>query len=167
MTKAGLLLLAAASALALPGCDRAERHDSTEAAQANAAADEQAIRGHIDRWLQLIRAKDAAGIAAFYTEDGVLMPPNMPIATGRPAVQQVWGSMMQTPGFDLTFAPEQITFSKAGDMAIDRGTYRFSATPEGRPFSETGKYLVVWRKVGNEWKVAADIFNSDGPAAGG
>jgi ketosteroid isomerase-like protein len=23
----------------------------------------------------------------------------------------------------------------------------------------TGKYLVVWEKVGNEWKLAADIWN--------
>jgi len=26
---------------------------------------------------------------------------------------------------------------------------------------------VVWRKIGNEWKAAADIFNSDGPPAAG
>jgi hypothetical protein len=25
---------------------------------------------------------------------------------------------------------------------------------------------VVWRKVGGEWKAAADIFNSDLPAGG-
>ena len=32
---------------------------------------------------------------------------------------------------------------------------------------DVGKYVVVWRKVGDEWKAAADIFNSDKPAAGG
>jgi hypothetical protein len=28
---------------------------------------------------------------------------------------------------------------------------------------DRGKYVVVWRKVRGDWKVAADIFNSDGP----
>ena len=33
--------------------------------------------------------------------------------------------------------------------------------------TDTGKYVVVWRKIGSEWKAAADIFNSDLPASGG
>ena len=75
--------------------------------------------------------------------------------------------MMQTPGFDLTFAPEQIVVSASGDMALDRGTYRLAVAPGGTPQTDTGKYVVVWRKIGNEWKAAADIFNSDGPPAAG
>jgi ketosteroid isomerase-like protein len=30
----------------------------------------------------------------------------------------------------------------------------------GRASQEvTGKYLVVWEKIGNDWKLAADIWN--------
>ncbi len=75
--------------------------------------------------------------------------------------------MMQTPGFDLTFVPEQIIVSSSGDMALDRGTYRLAVAPNGTAQTDTGKYVVVWRKVGGEWKAAADIFNSDLPASGG
>ena len=76
-------------------------------------------------------------------------------------------SMMRTPGFDLTFVPEQIIVSSSGDMALDRGTYRLTIAPGGKAQVDTGKYVVVWRKIGGEWKVAADIFNSDLPASGG
>jgi hypothetical protein len=38
--------------------------------------------------------------------------------------------------------------------------------PKGKVLTDTGKYVVVWRKVGGEWKAAADIFNSDLPASG-
>ena len=167
MTKRTYLLILAASAALLPACDKAERRDAPEAAQANAAADEQAIRGNIERWLQLIQAKDSAGIAQFYTDDGVVMPPNEPIVTGREAITKFWQGMTAIPEATLTFQSERIEVSSAGDMALDRGTYRFAGKPGGQAVEETGKYLVVWKKVGPDWKVAADMFNSDAPAAGG
>jgi uncharacterized protein (TIGR02246 family) len=169
MTKSLLLLSVAAM---LTSCQAGEKpaKDAAEAigtAAVDTGADEQAIRGHVDRWLQLVKAKDAAGIAQLYAEDGAVMPPNAPIGKGRTAIQQTWASMMRTPGFDLTFVPEQIIVSSAGDMALDRGTYRLTIAPGGTTQTDTGKYVVVWRKVGGEWKAAADIFNSDLPASGG
>ena len=165
------LLLLSVAAL-LPACQAGEKSgnstaDVNAAAATNTGADEQAIRGQVDRWLQLVKAKDAASIAALYTEDGAVMPPNGPIGKGHAAIQQTWASMMQTPGFDLTFAPEQIIVSSSGDMALDRGTYKLAVSPKGAVQTDTGKYVVVWRKVGSEWKAAADIFNSDLPVSGG
>ena len=170
MTKT--LLLISVTVLMLPACQPGEKSgnntaEANIAASANTGADEQAIRVQVDRWLQLVKAKDAAAIAALYTEDGAVMPPNGPIGKGRAAIQQTWASMMGTPGFDLTFTPEQIIVSSSGDMALDRGTYSLKVTPHGTAQSDTGKYVVVWRKVGSEWKAAADIFNSDLPANGG
>ena len=52
-------------------------------------------------------------------------------------------------------------------MALDRGTYRLTVAPGGTEQTETGKYVVVWRKIGDEWKAAADIFNSDLPPPAG
>ena len=166
------LLLFSVTALLLPACQASEKsadHTSelNAAAAVNIGADEQAIRGLVDRWLQLVKTKDAAGIAALYTEDGAVMPPNASIGQGRAAIQRTWASMMQTPGFALTFAPEQIVVSASGDMALDRGTYSLTIAPDGTTQTDTGKYVVVWRKIGSEWKAAADIFNTDLPASGG
>jgi uncharacterized protein (TIGR02246 family) len=169
MTKS--LLLLSATALLLPACQAGEK-PTNDAAEVNSAAavdtgaDEQAIRGHVDRWQQLVKAKDAVAIAALYSEDGAVMPPNAPIGKGRAAIQETWASMMRTPGFDLTITPEQILVSSSGDMALDRGTYRLTVAPGGTTQTDTGKYVVVWRKMEGEWKAAADIFNSDLPASG-
>ena len=170
MTKT--LLLLSVTALLLPACQVSEKpaNDAAEvsaAAAVDTGADEQAIRGHVDHWHQLMKAKDAAGIAELYAEDGAVMPPNAPIGKGRAAIQQTWASMMRTPGFGLTIAPEQILVSSSGDMALDRGTYSLTIAPNGTAQTDTGKYVVVWRKIGGEWKAAADIFNSDLPASGG
>ena len=166
------LLLLSVTALLLPACQVGEK-PANDAAEVNSTAavdtgaDEQAIRGHVDHWLQLVKAKDAAGIAELYAEDGAVMPPNAPIGKGRAAIQQTWASMMGTPGFDLTIVPEQILVSSSGDMALDRGTYTLTIAPDGATQTDTGKYVVVWRTIGSEWKAAADIFNSDRPASGG
>jgi len=169
MTKS--LLLLSVAALLLPACQAGEKSASNTAEMNGTAldtgADEQAIRGQVDHWLQLVKDKDAAGIAALYAEDGAVMPPNGPIGKGRAAIEQTWASMMKTPGFDLTFVPEQIIVSSSGDMALDRGTYKLAVAPKGTAQTDAGKYVVVWRKVGSEWKAAADIFNSDLPASGG
>ncbi len=166
------LLLLCVTALLLPACQAGEKPANDAAAMNSAAdadtgADEQAIRGHVVRWQQLVEAKDAAAIAGLYTEDGAVMPPNAPIGKGRAAIQKTWASMMATPGFDLSIVPEQIIVSSSGDMALDRGTYGLTVTPGGSTQTDSGKYVVVWRKIGGEWKAAADIFNSDRPASGG
>ncbi len=170
MTKS--LVLLSIATLLLSACQAGEK-PANDAAEVNSAtavdtgADEQAIRGHVAHWLQLVKGKDAADIAELYAEDGAVMPPNAPISKGRAAIQQTWASMMRTPGFGLTFAPELIVVSSSGDMALDRGTYSLTIARDGITQTDTGKYVVVWRKIGREWKAAADILNSDLPASGG
>ena len=96
------LLLLSVTALLLPACQVGAKPDN-DAAEVNSTAagdtgaDEQAIRGNVERWLQLVKAKDAAGIAELYANDGAVMPPNAPIGKGRAAIQQTWASMIRTP----------------------------------------------------------------------
>ena len=167
--KAILLLFAS---VLLTACQASEKPASkadgaSSAAAVDIGAEERAIRGQVDRWHQLMKANDAAGIADLYTEDGAVMPPNAPIGKDRGAIEQIWTALLQTPGFELTIVPEQIVVASSGDMALDRGTYRLTVAPGGTEQTETGKYVVVWRKIGDEWKAAADIFNSDLPPPAG
>ena len=168
MARSMLLEALVCSSVLLSACsaNAPEKDGSDATTQAgDSARDDQAIRATNARWLELIRAKDAAAIAALYTEDGALMPPNAPMANSNQAIREGWQSMMQTPGFGLTFEPQTIVVSSSGDMALDRGTYELAMNPPDGPVRDSGKYVVVWRKVGDEWKVAADIFNSNQPVA--
>lgn len=159
------IALACTTAL-LVGCNPTSEVQPNQTAEVkSAAADEQAIRGANERWLQLIRSKDASGIGQLYAQDAVALPQNEKAAIGREAIGQWWGRQMQTPDYALTFGTDQLVFSTSGDMALDRGWYRFSAKGPKGPIKDTGKYVVVWRKIDGEWKVAADIYNTDLPAA--
>ena len=155
------LIAGVAGAIILAACSQpATNQQATEAAS---AAHEDAIRANVSNWLELIAKRDAAAIAQHYTEDGALMVPGAPIAEGRPAIEQAWRGLMETPGFGLTFEPTKIVVSRDGDMALDRGAYRFTSSGPDGPVTDTGKYVVVWRNIDGQWKAAADIFNSDGP----
>ena len=161
MINAKFLLIVAASATLLPACDKADRSAPTEAAQVNTAADEQAIRAVGRRWAELIRAKDANGIAQLYAADAMILPQGLQAFGGREAITRWWATDMATPGYDLRSQADQMIVSASGDLAVERGTYRYRATLAAGPVERRGKYVTVWRKADGDWKVAIDIYNLD------
>jgi uncharacterized protein (TIGR02246 family) len=135
----------------------------SSAQAADLAAEETAIRNLDNQWLEAVAAGDAASTAAFYAEDGQIMPTGSPAAQGREAVAAVWQSLMDLPDFSLIFAPTRIVIAESADVAWETGTYDLSFTSESGPVADHGKYVVTWTKVNGRWLVGADIFNSDGP----
>jgi uncharacterized protein (TIGR02246 family) len=135
----------------------------SSAEAADLAAEETAIRNLDAEWLEAVQAGDAAGAAAFYAEDGLIMPTGSPAAEGREAVAAVWQSLMDLPDFDIDFAPTRIVIAESADVAWEVGFYALSFTGDSGPVADRGKYVVTWQKVDGRWLVGADIFNSDGP----
>ena len=116
-------------------------------------------------WAAAAGKNDVDATVSFYADDGSVYPPNSPVATGKENVKKVWASWFGIPGFSLSWAPTGASVSKAGDLGWTAGTYQLSMNgPDGKPVSNKGKYVVVWKKVGGKWKVAHDIFNTDMPA---
>ena len=134
-------------------------------ARADMSADEQTIRALGQKWLAAVRAKDAVASAGFYASDGVMLNADAPIAQGSAAITAAWQRLLSMKNVSLTFASTQLTVSNSGDMAYDVGTYELSFDGDKGTMKDLGKYVTVWRKVGGEWKVAADIGNSDGAMA--
>lgn len=126
-------------------------------ARADPRAEIDAIRQLGTKWVDAIAAKDVEWIANLYDEDGRLMPPGAPAAEGREAIGAAWKGMVSAPGPALTFEPTQIHLAGSLDHAYEIGTWKIGD-------ADDGKYVVVWKKRGTEWKVVADIFNSNRPA---
>ncbi|MBC7790030.1 MAG: SgcJ/EcaC family oxidoreductase [Anaerolineae bacterium] len=126
--------------------------------------DQDAIRELDRRWNQQIAARNAGGVAELYADDGVAMAPNAPPAKGKAAITAANADMMRPENnLSLTFEPTEITVGSAGDVAYDIGTYRFGIDTPGGRITDNGKYITIWKKVDGQWKVAADMFNSDLP----
>ncbi|HEU4830468.1 MAG TPA: DUF4440 domain-containing protein [Gemmatimonadales bacterium] len=150
--------IALASAIA---CSSATTTAGTPAT--SRAGDEAAIRALDDSIVAAMQARDAAAVSAYYAPDAQLLPPNRRSAMGPQAIRAAWAGDFSLPNIDLTFEPRRIDVAASGDLASDIGTYRVSLDGPAGPVSDTGKYVVVWRKVNGEWKIAADMWNSDLP----
>jgi ketosteroid isomerase-like protein len=86
------------------------------------------------------------------------------MARGRAAFAEFWRGTLELPALDFRFEPQAIKVAEAGDLAYDIGTYSLGYGAAEDRVQDRGKYLVVWEKVGGEWKVMVDIDNSDLPA---
>ncbi len=126
-------------------------------------SEETAIRALDRRWEEAIVAKDLDGTLAPYADDAAFLAPNAAVSSGKPAIRSAWAEFFKSPGLSLTFGPITVRVSRAADMAYEIGTYTMSLDgPNGR-VEEQGKYVVVWTRMGSDWKVAADISNSSRP----
>jgi uncharacterized protein (TIGR02246 family) len=108
------------------------------------------------RFAELFNKGDAAGVAAMYTEDAVVLPPGAGIVRGRNDIQAFWNKASETLG-DVNLTTVDV--KPLGEMAA-RETGYFSLRTKTSPSQEvSGKYVVVWEKVATEWKLSADIWN--------
>ncbi|WBU64278.1 YybH family protein [Paracoccus aerodenitrificans] len=132
-----------------------------ETAAAEERTDAQAIQAIHEEWAELIAEKDSAAIGALYAEDAVLMAQGEVAVEGADAIEDRWARQLTLDSFDFSLTPQQLVVSSSGDLAHDRGSYDFAVTlPQGE-ITDTGKYVLIWQKIDGDWKVIADIFNSD------
>lgn len=152
--------LAAAPALALwaSACGQQVPTDTR-------AADESAIRQLDAQWSSTASANDLEGTVSYYSDDAVLLPPNAPIANGKPAIRAVWAGLL-LPGAKVSWEVTKVEVARSSDLAYLTGAYEVRL-PDPRPgVADKGKLLEVWKKQADgKWKVGADIFNSDLPVA--
>ncbi len=105
--------------------------------------DKAAIEATSQTFLKAAQASDWAGVAATYTEDAVLMPPNGPAVQGRDDIQAFWESFPPVADLDLA----NVEIAGRGDLAYVRGTYKLKIVLEGHdPVPDTGKYIEIRKK---------------------
>jgi len=114
-------------------------------------------------WPRLTVAGHADSIAEFYTQDAVIMPPNMAPTRGKEAIR-AWFAELNAVKPTLTLRADSVWAS--GRAAVEQGRWRFAwpaatARPPGVPAVDSGKYLVRWVNEGGKWLMAQDIWNSD------
>jgi uncharacterized protein (TIGR02246 family) len=152
-----LLLMTAAAALC--ACNMGNQPPAQPAVVADTrAADETSIRNIDAEWVKTVASKDAQQSSSYYADDGVLMAPGAPLATGKDEIQKTWAGMLATPGFSLTFAPAKVTVSRSGDLAYEVGDYEMTINDKkGKPQTVKAKYVVVWGKgADGKWKALVD-----------
>jgi uncharacterized protein (TIGR02246 family) len=108
------------------------------------------------KWIEFFNKGDFAGVASLYTTDATAFPPGSAMVRGDAAIGAMWKSIAEQVG-----DPKLTTLDvKPLGTAAAREIGTFSLKTKGsNPKEVTGKYVVVWEKIGNDWKLAADIWN--------
>jgi uncharacterized protein (TIGR02246 family) len=127
------------------------------------AADEAKIRAVDSAFVVAANAGDAEAVAAVYTEDGALLPPNLPPQKGRGAIKAFWGGFLDA--YTVRFELASDTVEGRGDLAYNQGRYRFTAVPkaQGAPgVADEGKFVEILRKQPDgSWKYVVDMYSSN------
>jgi len=146
------------------GCQQGEEVAEEGVAEVAGLTDEDvaAIKASTEENVQAVRSKDWAALAALYTDDAVVMPPNESIIRGRAAIQAWAETYPWVTEFNLTI--EEI--DGFGNLAYVRNASSTTMEPEGapEPIRSTGKGIEIRRKQQDgSWLIAIDIWNSDLP----
>ena len=121
-------------------------------------AEIQKIKANIKAFSQAYMNADYDNIANAYTVDGRILPPGPTIIEGREAIKARWIMPEGTRIVHHEVTPEEIRI--IGDYAYDVGYYEGKTQrQDGEEVSWRGKYLIVWKKVENDWKIHIDAWN--------
>lgn len=129
------------------------------------ATAEAAIRVADASWSKTAESKNLDAMVAYYTDDAIGLPPNMPTTMGKEATRKVLADMFAAPGFSLSWKVTKAGAAKSGETGWTVGTYELTVNDaKGKPTSDHGKYVTIWKKEADgSWKVAVDGFSSDLP----
>ncbi len=105
-------------------------------------------------FIQDLLRGDAKAVAERYTTDAAVFPPGAPVARGSAAIEAFWAASITAGVEDIELRTGAV--ESAGDLAFEDGV--LAITDADSKTSEQ-RYVVVWKRVGTEWKLHRDIWN--------
>jgi uncharacterized protein (TIGR02246 family) len=130
-------------------------------ASAAMALDRAELQKMTDRYVSALEKGDAATFVSQYKDDAVVLPPDAQMLNGKTEIEKFWKDAAEG------VSDVKITVTEVKPLgpttARDIGTFSFK-TKAQPPQNVTGKYVVIWEKVGNDWKNTTDIWNMNPPS---
>ncbi|MBK8349383.1 MAG: nuclear transport factor 2 family protein [Saprospiraceae bacterium] len=92
-----------------------------------------------------------------YTSDGVIYPPGAPPIMGRNAIATFWRTVSTRGMHSLQLHLVDLILS--GDLLMANGKY--TMRNKQNEILDLGKFMAIYRKEKNEWRLQTDMFNSN------
>ena len=140
------------------GCQKGEEVDEKPIVDVEAKTEALRTLREADKlWSQSTPDLDA--FMSFIADDVAWFPPNTssPII-GKNEVRSYFEPIFKEPGFLLTWTPNRIDVSDAGDMGYVYGSYKVTQRDSSdRLVEEIRPYVTFWKKQSSgEWKVVLE-----------
>ena len=108
-------------------------------------------------WEQAFTRHDLPACLALFTDDAEILPQHGPKVKGAKEIEAyLQDSMNKRVSYDTDTEMSIVR----DDLAVEQGRYVVRNVRRGLDV-EAGKYLHVWRRVGNDWKLYRMIYNTD------
>jgi ketosteroid isomerase-like protein len=133
--------------------------DCTKNVGSIASAEKEKILATAKNFSKAYMDGDLDAMVNAYTEDGKIFPDNTSIIEGSEALGKYWQLPEGVTVLHHALQPKEINV--IGKVAYDYGYYEGKTkNGDGNSNEWKGKYVVIWKKVGNDWKMYLDIWNS-------
>lgn len=118
---------------------------------------EASIKQSNQRYMKAFKASDSLEIANCFAKEGKLMISDTPAIEGRDEIMKYFSAMMRNGVTSFEIKSNKIS----GDSSLlaEEGTYEI-ADNKGRKVDK-GKYIVLWKPEGGNWKMYRDMYTSD------
>lgn len=119
-----------------------------------------AVRAADAAWLRAANARDYEAMAAVYSGDAKVMPPEHASVSGHVDIAAFWKAALKPVG------KVELRYSEThgmGAYAFRTGTFTMRGSKGG--VLQTGKFVEVWHRGPAGWKLYRDIFNSNPSSA--
>lgn len=110
-------------------------------------------------WADALNNQDLDALMAMYTEDAVSMANNSPMMVGKDAIRKEQEKEFANQPEGMTYSFETLDVYGSTDMVTETGQSTYKDA-NGKVLGK-GKYMVVWKKQGEEYLCIREIYNND------
>ncbi len=114
------------------------------------------IRTLAEQFESVFKQGNAARIADFYSDNGMLLPAGSDFIQGRTAIKTYWQQAIDMGIKNIKL--ELVELEQHDNTAIEISKYTLS--DEDDQIIDQGKGMVIWKCEAGHWKMHRDIWNS-------
>ena len=114
-------------------------------------------KGHA-QWIVAWDKADASLIAELFAPEGVMLGSNGKLFKSPKQILEHLKPVMEGAGKGVKATVTTADLWLDGDTAYETGTYSYKYQEKGKPVSEEGRYVTIWKhQTDDSWKIIMDI----------
>ncbi len=128
--------------------------------------DMQTLRQTEEDFARAFVERNVARFAGFVAADARFTSAGK-IREGKAAILEQWNRMMQDPNLTLTWSPDIVEVSQAGDLGFTSGPYEVAVKlKDGTIGRQRGRFASIWRRQSNgSYQIIFDIGSPEEPTS--
>ena len=109
-------------------------------------------------WIEAWEKGNPEMLAAIFTDDAVMLSQGGKVFKGRQQILERQKAAMQSVTRPIKVSVITVKIWLDGDTAYETGKYKYEYTEKGKPTTEEGRYVPMWKRQDDgSWKLSMDM----------